>query len=128
MNQPKNPDNERPISITIICIINFIVIPIFIFLLIYGLSLPDLLQEFSSQEIQEAYLLQLWLIILLILTIGLWRMKRWGAYGYLGSFVLSLFYDMSIDDTLPADASDLRRLVTQGLVAYFILKNLPKMS
>lgn len=73
----------RPLPITILCLILFIAIVLGLISVLGSLSLGI----FSAGRI-------LWILIANLITlvsvIGLWQMKRWGVYLYLGGYLVGV--------------------------------------
>lgn len=77
--------SNRPLAITIICVLGFIGV---------GLGIPlllTLLGTGAAAGLPGWYLPYLGLTILIGLAalIGLWKMKKWGAYLYAGMFLVN---------------------------------------
>ncbi len=77
--------NNRPIAITVICVIGFIGV---------ALGIPAMLAVLATGAAAQFpgwYLpyLAVTLIIGLISLIGMWKMKKWGALLYAGMFVVN---------------------------------------
>ena len=119
MSHPETPNSKRPTSIAIICILNFIFIPIALYFLAYCMeqSCPELILPLP--------LLFFWSIAMLIISIGLWNMKKWAAYSYIFSQVSSEVIEWGAGER---STQDRIVILVQVLVAYFILKNVSKMT
>lgn len=123
-DEPKAPRGKRPVSITMICIINLIAFLILIFLpfLICQShsfsSMQQLCFENISNIFDETPFFLPWIIALCIITIGLWRMKKWAAYTY----ILWQAQDLATDEL------NLRSLVIKGLIINCVSRNISKMS
>ena len=118
MSQPETPDSKRPTSITIICTFYFIFGPIALFILAYFMQQPD----YEETLIPLSFF---WTIANLIICIGLWNMKKWAAYSYICSQVLSEVIEWGAGER---SSQDQIALLVQVLFVYFILKNVSKMT
>jgi len=120
-DKPKLPRNKRPLSITLICSIYFLLLFIALCALCLALCLPSIRQHITSQEISLSFV-SFWWIATCITMFGLWKMKKWAAYSYTGIATLT-----QIELWLAGEFSPIS-LFKQGLYLYFILKHLSKMS
>lgn len=80
---PLNPVKKRPVIITVICVLGFI-----------G-SLLNFLMIFSEVAKNNGSWYTPYLIFLgiigLICMVGLWKMKKWASYVYIGVLILNQF-------------------------------------
>ncbi|MEM8721946.1 MAG: hypothetical protein AAGE84_22060 [Cyanobacteria bacterium P01_G01_bin.39] len=113
-NQSQSKKSKRPLSITLICAYDFIILLLGMALF----SLPAVREFFPAQEIFLLHLVNLWLIAYLIVVMGLWRMKKWAGYIY----ILVVTYNLATGDVSSSS------LVTMTLSVYFVAKNISKMS
>lgn len=77
--------NQRPVAITIICVIGFVGLAI-------GVpALLALVAMGATTTLPGWYLpyLALTLVVGLVSLIGMWKMKKWGALLYTGMFVVN---------------------------------------
>jgi len=118
-SKPETSNRKRPISITIICLIDFINIPSGI-LFFSSSFFGELLAKFDGDS-SFVPLANTWLVATLIVSIFLWRMNKWAAYTYIAILIFNKM-GMSMSEL---DFDDLMGLV---LRIYFILKNVSKMS
>ncbi|MHC1781443.1 MAG: hypothetical protein AB9891_01550 [Anaerolineaceae bacterium] len=105
---------KRPTSITVICIIGFIGALI---------SIPLLFSSFASQ-IGSWYppYLALSIVIGLASMIGMWLMKKWGAYLYTGMAVVNQVI------LLLTGLWTIMALVIPAVVVFFALRAVSKMN
>lgn len=103
---------QRPISITLICILYFVLLPS----LILFTFLPAIQQKLSSTAILLA---DCYFAFLLIVSVGLWK-KKWAAYTYLSLQDLSLSYCLFL--------GELNFSLTQILIIFFVFNNISRMT
>ncbi|MGZ5011366.1 MAG: hypothetical protein ACXV74_10445 [Methylobacter sp.] len=105
---------ERPISITIICVIGFI----------GALMAVPLIFSPIAQQIGFGYQLYIGLssFMGLVCMIGLWMMKKWAIYTYTGLVVLNqiVFLAMGIWSAMA--------VLAPAVVIFFAFKHISKMS
>jgi hypothetical protein len=105
---------ERPISITVICVIGFI----------GALMAVPLIFSPIAQQIGFGYQLYIGLssIMGLACMIGLWMMKKWAVYTYTGLVVLNqiVFISMGIWSAMA--------VLAPAVVLFFAFKHLSEMS
>jgi hypothetical protein len=105
---------ERPISITVICVIGFI----------GALMAVPLIFSPIAQQIGFGYQLYIGFssFIGLVCMLGLWTMKKWAVYTYTGLVVLNqiVFLAMGIWSTMA--------LIVPAIVIFFAFKHVSKMS
>ena len=116
MNNKQEERKKRPLLITIICLYDFIILPIGICFF----SLPFVKEYFSQQHTSDwiLSLINLWLFAYFIVAIGLWRMKKWAGYIY----ILLLTYSIATNEF------DLGSLLIKAICIHCIAKNISKMS
>lgn len=114
MTQEKNSEIQRPTSITVISIIGIIGV-------IIGIPLVFLDFTANIAAWYPAYL-GISCIIGLISMIGLWKMKKWGAYLYSGFVVLNQAI------LLLTGLWSFMALVLPGIVVLIALFNIKKMT
>jgi hypothetical protein len=105
---------KRPASITFICILGFI----------GALISAPLVFSPAVQQIGSWYPPYLGFSALVGLTcmVGLWMMKKWAAYTYTGFVILNQFL------LLATGLWSIMALVIPGIVVFFILRNISKMT
>lgn len=105
---------ERPTSITVICAIG----------LIGALMAVPLIFSPLAQQIGFGYQLYIGLssIVGLVCMLGLWMMKKWAVYAYIGLVALNqiVFLVMGLWSAMA--------LLAPGVVIFFALKHVSKMS
>ena len=85
MSGPGNGQAKRPILISILCMVVFVM---------FALNL--VLLPATAGDLAEAYgigYVLFWItceVVTLISTIGYWRMRRWGVYLYVAAFVIGV--------------------------------------
>jgi hypothetical protein len=114
--QPKKI--ERPIIITIICVIGFIWSIVFLILL--PTSWQVALRFLGTWNLSQLVFLAL---VLLVNSIGLWQMKKWAAY------TCTALYAINQVELLVLGHWRIESLLSvSGIVAYIAYRNLSKMS
>jgi hypothetical protein len=105
---------ERPTSITAICVLGFIGALI---------SVPLIFSP-VAQQIGFGYLLYLGLssFIALVCMLGLWMMKKWAVYTYIGLIALNQIF------LLAMGLWSAMALLMPAVVIFFALKHASKMS
>lgn len=88
--------SKRPLIITFYCILNVIIaIPALFFIIFLVIIFPDFVLEFSQTHGKIFFFNLLAIsILLLVTTVGLWRMKKWGLYLYLLSMVIGILINI----------------------------------
>ncbi len=123
-DKPQASSGNRPVSIIVICMINLIAFPILIYLVFficksYSFSyVQQVCFENVSNIFKEIPFFVPQMIAFFIITIGLWRMKKWAAYSYI----------LWQAQTLATDELNLRSLVIRGLLINCVSRNISKMS
>lgn len=116
MNEPETDKNKRPIFITLICIIDFIV-----FILAICFFSSSLFREYATKHHVPSWVIpsiNLWFVAYLIVVVGLWRMKKWAAYIYM----------LLAANAIATNDGSVFTLITAALSIYYISKNISKMS
>jgi hypothetical protein len=105
---------ERPTIITVICVLSFIGAALTIPVLFMGgaLALPSWYMPYVALSA----------VVGLVLTIGLWKMKKWGALGYAGFAALNQVV------LLASGMWSITSLIIPGIVVAITLSNLNKMD
>jgi len=105
---------ERPTSITVICVIGFI----------GALIAVPLIFSPIAQHIGVWYppYLALSCIVGFMCMVGMWMMKKWGAYTYTGFFVLNQIV------LLAMGVWNIFALMIPAIVVFFALQSISKMS
>ena|ERR1700733_12526960 len=79
---------KRPLVVTVICIIYFLLVAIWIPIFIIN----------SETNLDWTFLIIIaYLAIIFIFVIAIWKMKKWGVHGFIGFSVLSLIAIILID-------------------------------
>ena len=79
---------KRPVVVTVICIVYFLLATILI---------PTFIIH-SRKNLDWAFLIiVVYLAIIFTFVIAIWKMKKWGAHGFIGFSVLALFAMTLID-------------------------------
>lgn len=116
LDQPNGgtPKKERPVAITVICILGFIGAALTIPLIFSGIA----------KQIGSWYppYLGLSSIIGLACMLGLWKMKKWAAYTYTGFVALNQVV------LLAMGLWSITSLIVPGVVIGIALANLDKMD
>ena len=111
--QSKGLAEKRPLSISIICVLSGIGA-----LLILCISwLPVAESEITLFEILVLNLIS---IASLIVSVNLWRMKKWAAYSFVAIQILNI--------VLSLEQFSLIAVLVQALYISFVLKHVSKMS
>lgn len=88
---------KRPTIITIMCVLRFTGL---ILILIYALWLMQnpLIGRFAGQFTSNwyAYFMVVMAVANGIALMGIWQMKKWGAYSYIALLTFQLFFALSI--------------------------------
>ena len=93
----------RPGPITIICVVFFV---------LSAINLLSVFLYFSIYPLERAIWILFTEISAIISVVGLWKMRKWGIYLYLGSFIVGL---ISISLFLPQGEA-----ITDKLWAIFV--------
>jgi len=107
-------NGSRPKAITIICVVGVIGA-----LLSFPIIFSDLAWQVGAWY--PPYL-GLTMLVGLVCIVGLWMMKKWGMYGYIGLTVVNQVV------LLLMGSWNIMVLLVPGIVIYFAYKHLPDMS
>ncbi|MGB3493606.1 MAG: hypothetical protein WBA57_12815 [Elainellaceae cyanobacterium] len=114
MNETTAKKGKRPTSITVVCIIGFIGA-----LLTVPLIFSPLVQQIGAWY--PPYL-GFSAVVGLACMVGLWMMKKWAAYTYIGFFALNQVV------LLAMGSWNVMALLIPAIVIFFVLKNVSKMT
>ena len=109
---------QRPTSITLICVIGIF------FALVMGLAVvfsPMVGQALQMSGRSPPYVVASE-IVAVVCFVGLWKMKKWAAYTYLG------FVAVNQIALLAMGVWHVIGLIIPGVVLFFVLRNVSKMS
>ena len=109
---------QRPLLITVICVLGFLAALALIWIILY----PSLLLTLQHFGIGYTYYLTFSVMVLLICMIGLWLMKRWAVYAYAAVVVINQIA------LLMFGRWNIWSILLPVIVIFFGYKNLSKMS
>ncbi len=122
-------EQKRPLSIKIICIIGFVGIAFGMLGILFAISQYELMSEALTEQGVSTWYIESFVPISIFFTVasfisflGLWQMKKWGAYTYFGMTTASQII------TIEAGLWNMFSLILPVIIIFFAFKNLSKMS
>jgi VIT1/CCC1 family predicted Fe2+/Mn2+ transporter len=111
---------KRPTAITVICVISFlgVLFPVLIFFF-SPLARQIFAQQFGAWSLSY---MAFSTIAGLVCTVGLWLMKKWAAYAYIGLAAVNLAVGLA------AGQSDIWTSLIAAIIIFFALKHVAKMT
>ncbi|MDJ0728021.1 MAG: hypothetical protein QNJ38_23215 [Prochloraceae cyanobacterium] len=122
-------EQTRPLSIKILCIIGFIGIGLSALGILFGIAQYEMMAEALAEQGASSWYVENFVaigiffsIVGLISYLGLWQMKKWGAYTYFGMTTASQII------TIEAGIWQIFSLILPAIIIFFAFKNLSKMT
>ena len=109
---------QRPTSITLVCVIGIVVALATVLAVVFS---PRIAQGLQMGGWYPPYVVASE-IVAVVCFFGLWMMKKWAAYAYLG-FVAVNQIALTV-----MGVWDVMGLIIPGVVVFFVLRNVSKMS
>jgi VIT1/CCC1 family predicted Fe2+/Mn2+ transporter len=111
---------KRPTAITVICVISFLgaLFPV-LFFFFSPLARQVFAQQFGAWSLSY---MAFSTIAGLVCTVGLWLMKKWAAYAYIGLAAVNLAVGLA------AGQSDIWTSLIAVIIIFFALKHVAKMT